>query len=70
MVSVQRKAVLRCVSAYRAVSIAVCVLAGIPPIEIIENDHKRVYSTTRRINLKSGNVLQVRNEEWQVTLCK
>ncbi len=48
MVLVQRKASLRCVSAYRTVSIeAVCVLAGIPTIEIVVDEHKRVHSTTR-----------------------
>ncbi len=47
IVSVQRKAAVRCVSAYRIVSSeTICVLAGITPIEIVANERKRVYSTT------------------------
>ncbi len=68
-VSVQRKAALRYVSAYHNVSIeAVCVLAGIPPIEIVVAECKMVYRVTHRINLKSGKALQVRREERQVML--
>ncbi len=71
MVLVQQKTALRCVSAYCTFSIeAVCVLAGIPPIQIVADAHKRVYSATHRINPKSGKALLVRLEERQVTLCK
>ncbi len=71
MVSVQWKATLRCVSAYRTVSTeAVCVLAGIPLIEIVAKERKRVYSTTCRVKPKSAKALRVRHEEKQVTFCK
>ncbi len=70
-VSLQWKAALRCASAYRTVSTeAVCVLAGILPIEIVVDERKEGISVTRRINLKSAKVLWVRHEERQVTLCK
>ncbi len=43
---VQRKVVLRCISAYRTVSTeAVFVLAGVPLIEIAVDECKKVYST-------------------------
>ncbi len=71
MVSVQRKAVLRCVSTYRIVSTeAVCVLTGILPIEIVVDEHKRVYRATHQISSKSGKVLRVRLDERQVMLHK
>ncbi len=71
MVLVQRKAALRCVSAYRTIFIeAGCVLAGIPPIEIVLDKSRRVYSATHRIKPKSAKVLRVRREERQVTLHK
>ncbi len=48
MVSVQWKAALRCVGAYRTASIeAVCALAGISSIEIVTDERKRLYSATR-----------------------
>ncbi len=71
MVSVQQKAALRCVSAYRIVSTeVVCVLAGIPPIEIVADERRRVYSATRWVKLKSAKALWVRREERQVMLRK
>ncbi len=71
MVSVQRKATLRYVSAYCTVSTeAVCVLAGIPPIEMVADERRRIYSTTRRVKPKSAKALRVRREERQVTLHK
>ncbi len=48
----------------------VCVLAGIPLIKIVLDERRRVYSTTRRVKLKSAKALRVRREERQVTLCK
>ncbi len=69
MVLVQRNAALRCVSACRSVSTeAICVLAGIPQIEIVADERKRVYCATHRINPKSGKALWFRHEERQVTL--
>ncbi len=71
MVSVQRKAALRCVSAYRTVSTeAVCVLAGIPLIEIVADERRMVYSATRRVKPKSAKALRVRCEERQVMFHK
>ncbi len=71
MVLVQEKAALRCVSAYRTVSTeAVCVLAGITPIEIVADERRRVYSVTCWVKLKSAKALRVRREERQVTLRK
>ncbi len=71
MVSVQRKAALRCVSAYRTVSTElVCMLAGIPSIKIVVDEHRRVYSATRRVKPKSAKALRVRHEERQITLRK
>ncbi len=71
MVSVQWKAALRCVSAYRTISTeAVCVLAGIPPIEMVADECRRIYSTTRWVKPKSAKALRVRREERQVTLRK
>ncbi len=47
MVLIERKAVLRYVSAYCTVSTkTVCVQAGVLPIEIVANEGKRVYSAT------------------------
>ncbi len=46
---------------------AVCVLAGIPLIEIATDEHTRVHSAACRINPKSGKSLLVRCEERQVT---
>ncbi len=65
MVSVQQKAVLKCVSAYRTVSTdAVCVLAGIhTPIELVADECKRAYSATCQINQKSGKALPVKRKE-------
>ncbi len=40
------------------------------PIEIVTEEHKRVYSMTRRINPKSRKALRVRSEQRQVTLRK
>ncbi len=52
MVLVPWKDVLKCVGVYRTVSMeAVFVLAGIPPIELIADNHQRVYGATRWINL-------------------
>ncbi len=71
MVLVQRKAALRCVSAYCTVSTeAVCVLAGILLIEIVVDEHRRVYSATCRVKPKSVKALRVRREERQVILRK
>ncbi len=71
MVSVQQKALLSCVSAYCTVSIeTVCVLAGILPIEIVADEHKKVYSVTHWIKPKSAKALRVRSEQRQVTLRK
>ncbi len=71
MVSVQQKAALRYVSAYRTVSReSVCVLADILLIKVVVDEPKRVYSVTRWINPKSGIALRVRHEERQVTPCK
>ncbi len=71
MVSVQWKAALRCVSAYRTISTeAVCVLAGIPPIEMVADERRRVNSATRQVKPKSAKALWVRREERQVTLRK
>ncbi len=71
MVSVQRKAALRCVNAYRTVSTeAVCMLACIPLIEIVADERRRVYSATRRVKPKSAKALRVRREERQVVLRK
>ncbi len=69
MVLVQQKTVLRCVSAYHTISSeAVCVLVGIPPIKIVTDERRRVYSAMRRGKPKSAKVLRVRREERQVTL--
>ncbi len=64
---VQRKAVLRYVSAYHTVSIeAVYVLARKPLIEIITDEYKMIYSTKYQISLGRGKALQVRFDERQV----
>ncbi len=70
MVSIQQKAALRCISAYRTVfTEAVCVLAGMPPIELVMDERKRVYSITRQIILLGSRKVQwVRRDERQVTL--
>ncbi len=71
MVSVQRKAALRCVSVYHTVSTeAVCALVGIPQIKIVTGECRRVYSATCRVKPKSVKALRVRREERQVTLHK
>ncbi len=55
---------LGCVSAYCTVSTeAVCVLAGIPPIELVVDECKRVYSATGWIDPQSGKALRVRHKE-------
>ncbi len=46
------------------------MLAGIPPIEIVADEHRRVYSATCRVKPKSAKALWVRHEERQVTLRK
>ncbi len=70
MASVQQKAVLSCVSAYRIISTEMfCMLAGIPPIEIVTDERRRVYSATCRVKPKSAKALRVRCEERRVTLC-
>ncbi len=40
------------------------------PIEIVADEHRRVYSATCRVKLKSAKALRVRREERQVTLHK
>ncbi len=40
------------------------------PIEIVTDECKRVYITTRRINPKSAKALRVRHKERQVAFCK
>ncbi len=71
MVSVQQEAALRCVSSYCTVSTeAVCVLAAIPPIEIVADKRRRVYSTTCRVKPKSAKALLVRHKERQVMFHK
>ncbi len=53
-----------CISTYRTVSTeVVCVLAGIPPIELVTDERKRIYSTTHRISPGSGKVLWVKCDE-------
>ncbi len=37
------------------------------PIEIVEDEHRRAYSSTRRVKPKSAKALRVRREERQVT---
>ncbi len=49
---------------------AVCVLADIPPIETVVDEHKDVYSSTHWTSLGSGKALPVRCDERQVTFCK
>ncbi len=69
MVLVQWKTALKCVIAYRTVSTeAVCMLVGIPPIEIVADERKRVYSTTCWISWGSGKALQLRCNKRYVTL--
>ncbi len=71
MVSVQWKTVLRRANAYCTVSTeAVCVLAGMPLIEIVVDERQRVYSAICWINPKSGKTLWVRRDEKQVTHSK
>ncbi len=55
---VQQKAALKCVSAYLTVSKeAVCVLAGIPLIEIAADERTMVYSATYQVSPGRGKVL-------------
>ncbi len=71
MVLVLWKAVLRCISAYHTVSIeAVCILAGVPSIELAVDECKRVCSATCEISSRSGKAFWVRCDERQVTLHK
>ncbi len=71
MISVQWKAVLRCVSAYNTVSTeAVCVLADTTSIEIVADERKRVCSTTCRINPKNEKAVHLGCEGRQVTVRK
>ncbi len=46
------------------------MLAGIPPIEIVVDECRRVYSATCRVKPKSAKALRVRREERQVILRK
>ncbi len=71
IVLAQWTAVSRWVSTYHTVSTeAVCVLAGILPIEIATDECRRVYSATHPIDVESGKVLCVRCDERQATLHK
>ena len=52
---VQRRAALRCVSAYRTVSTdAVCVLVRSPPVELLAAERQEVFDAMKTVKLKAA----------------
>lgn len=57
MVSVYRTTLLRVAAGYRTISYeAVCVVAGMPPLEILADERSRIYTRGRRTPLDKENI--------------